>query len=338
MGQLARLLLVGTLTLAACGFDALASGPAEPTANDLRAQGDGGNSASGEGGAPDNHDARVGPPACDPSTDPACLALPDGWRLVAVSSGAGTPPACPQGYEAPLDVGANPTPRADACECGACTITQPPSCSGAVQVMFSPNGQGSCESTSTTQSNNPAGQCASDMYTGDATGDRKKYTMPAPSGGACAPGAVATHTDRVDFTDRARVCDGNRRCSGSACDARVDAPYRACFSHPGGVACPAGFAEKHVVGANVAFDCAGTCGCDVATRSCAPVMNVYNATGCMGTPLSIPIDGTCRTPGFTGSYRSYKVVTTPAATCTNTGGNPLASNVHLTAPTTVCCR
>lgn len=123
MGQLARLLLVGTLTLAACGFDALASGPAEPTANDLRAQGDGGNSASGEGGAPDNHDARVGPPACDPSTDPACLALPDGWRLVAVSSGAGTPPACPQGYEAPLDVGANPTPRADACECGACTIT-----------------------------------------------------------------------------------------------------------------------------------------------------------------------------------------------------------------------
>ena len=333
MGCSARILAVATLGIAACGYNGVASGTGEaPGGAEQRAT----DPAKAEGGAPDNHDARVGPPACDPASDATCLPLPDGWRLVVETPlTTGAAPACPQGYGAASDVGAGPKPRADACDCATCTIAQKPTCAGAVSNSYSYGGN--CGSSSSALGNSPAGQCGTDLYTGDLSTAEERYTMPGPSGGSCSPGAAVAHADRVDFAERARLCDGNSRCSGSTCDARVTPPFRACFSSDGDRACPAGFPEKHVVGASAAFDCASTCGCTVATRTCAPILNLYASATCAGVPHSVPADGVCRS-GFSGSYNSYKVTTAPDATCAPSGGNPVANNVRLDAMTTVCCR
>jgi hypothetical protein len=289
-------------------------------------------------------DTQVGPPACDPQSDPACLPLPVGWTLVAFAafatgSDAGAP-ACPTGLDSASDVGEGPAARPDTCECASCTVTAPNACTGAITHEFSPPA-GMCETAGAPHANNPPGTCLTDLYTGARDGNKEKLTLPAPTGGACAASAPVAHDDRVTFASRSRVCDDTARCSGGTCDARVPAPFVACIASPKQAAdedrdCPAAFPQKHLVGTGAAFTCPSTCTCGV-NRSCSGSVTFYANADCSGGAKLVPADGTCRQPNFVGAYLSYRATTTPATTCTASGSST-ATNARVTAARTICCR
>ncbi|MDB4938939.1 MAG: hypothetical protein JWP87_5911 [Labilithrix sp.] len=285
------------------------------------------------------NDTQSGPPACDTKTDPACLPLPVGWTLVAMASApdAGAP-ACPTGLATASDVGETPSARTDTCQCATCSVTQSASCAGAIAQAF---GGPTCPTAGTSLSNNPPGNCLQDLFTGDRTGGTNKLTLPAPTLGQCTAAAPVLHADRVDFAARSRICDDTGRCSGGFCDARVPAPFVACIASPPSTAdddraCPPDFPQKHLVGAAATFTCGATCACNV-TKSCTGSVTFYSDAACATGAKLVPADGTCRDPGFTGAYLSYKATTTPATTCTVTG-NSTATNARVTPARTVCCR
>jgi hypothetical protein len=280
----------------------------------------------------------TGPPKCDPSTNPECVTLPEGWSFAprAPLAGGEAPP-CPSGTTNASVVQESPTTQAATCTCDTCTVTAPATCSGQVTYSFQTGFACTQAGDPTHYKNVVAGNCYQDLYTGIWAAEQNRFTLPNPSGGACAVNPTA-HADRVTYGERSALCEGGDRCSGGFCDVRVDAPFAVCVARTGDEACPQGFPTKHVVGTGGAdFDC-GTCSCALTRQPCQGAVHHYDDSACTAGEVIIPANGTCGGPNTDGAnFDSYKVVATSTTTC-DTSGNTTATNARMKNPRTVCCR
>jgi len=298
--------------------------------------------APSDGGIQSRDAAHEGPPACDGTKDPSCLALPGGWRLVAVTELNGKVPDCPDGFdgskEGKLDVGEGPSARSDTCACDSCTVTKHVACGNPVFFGYGPG----CKEVGgeTFYTNYPPGTCQTIPSTIGPYPDPMAFTVfPATGGGsgACTPSPPSFHDNRVDWARRMRLCSEIARCSGGVCDARLDPPFRACVAQDGEHSCPDGFPERMVVAEKAAFDCSGSCGCRVMP-GCSATLAHYSDSNCTAGEVAVTADGMCRATPLAGKvFRSYKVTSIPATKCTGTG-TATASNGRLDSPITVCCR
>lgn len=299
-----------------------------------------GSIASDSGPGTDSSEPPVdaGPPACDPKTDVKCMQLPSGWTLAARAPiGNGAPVACPAGMSTQTIVQESPTIGQNGCECANCSVTSPATCNGLVAHATGTNANGCPTAGSTSFFKDPmVGTCYGDVPSGPFT-EANKFTLPAAQGGACNAGAVTAHPERASFGPRSELCDDTSRCSGGFCNAEIAAPFATCVVRSGDQACPAGFGDKHVVGADgAALDC-GACTCNVVRAACTGSVVLYNDPMCLFGGTSVPANGTCGGPDteFDG-FASYKVNATSSTTCTSTAPAPL--NVRMKNARTVCCR
>jgi hypothetical protein len=275
--------------------------------------------------------------------DPACIAegfacvpaVPTGFRIVAFD--ATTRAACPTGFDSSSDVVVDPNTAPAACGC-TCDVGAQPSCvSGSIPASF--GSTSSCASGSGTYTN-VDGACASVNYTILAN---VKTTRLAPTGGTC----VVHPTKNVDpSSGQGRTCAlagpvGAGCAGGGVCTRAPAAPFKACVSQAGDVACPGAYTAKHTVGASVADtrDCSTcTCGPTPVTTCTNTVWNQYTSSDCSGTPVGLVADGNCDPSNAGGAtYRSSKYVATVVASCAAPTPPTPTGIATIVGQGTVCC-
>jgi hypothetical protein len=248
-------------------------------------------------------------------------------------------PACPSGLDDASEVGDSASSSSDVCTCDTCQVTQAASCAGHVTENFDTSGTAACGNAgaATDYDNMPDGTCQTDLYTGARpSAGHTKLTLAAPSGGACAPNPPTVHVEDITLANRSRLCTNTARCAAGVCDGRVPSPFMTCIASPGDVACPAGFAERRVVG-DAAADCT-PCSCSVVRAACTGRVDHFTDNQCMNGVVQVTADGTCRANTWANGsiFLSYKVVATSATTCNP--GTSSTIKVKLANQRTVCCR
>jgi hypothetical protein len=272
----------------------------------------------------------VEPPPCDPTTDPACMPLPEGWTLaVMIPPDAGAPPT---GFSAPSVVRENPAADPGACSCASCTVKTQGTCSGNIKAKYS-SGSG-CGSSDPDLGNKNPGQCEKDIYDGNRGGEHNRFDAPSPQGGSCETNSTLVATKLKSAA--VDIATGAERCDGGVCDARVPAPFRTCLIADSDKACPAGFAEKHVVGDAVTATCGACPACTVST-TCGGTLSIFSDSNCTSGKKTFTF-GVCDDPGLSGSYNSYKYEAAITTNCTAPGGTRDATGVALSHVRALCCR
>jgi hypothetical protein len=349
---------LGLAGLEAPGVDGSASTTTGPDASDLdqASLGDDASSPShpiprGDAGGPGlgSHDAStpdsppVGPAPPDACTNAAgpCVVVPSGWALVAFAPSQAT--SCPAGFDAAPAQNVVEGPQASgACGCGACSVTQPPSCaSGAIAVAYDKDFSGSCDLVAMPSplGNAPAGSCGTDIYQGSYATFDVRYAAPAPSGGACTSPGVQM-SGGVTYASQDRVCQSGgpqaASCDGGVCRPTVAGPYAACIAAPGAVACPPGsLSVAHQVGTSASLSCAD-CSCAV-TASCSGTLTLYTDTTCTTGPYAISTD-VCVGISSAATYKAYEYTGAAAKDVGCQAGTPAAAqSIALADEQTVCC-
>jgi hypothetical protein len=266
---------------------------------------------------------------------------PDGWELVAVATVAGgAPPGCPSGFDDASDVGTNPSATANTCECATCSITKQGVCAGQPNVFVGTAGACGTPAGNASYTNVPTGGCNTDLSTTlDRTNLYVKAKLAPVTPGTCAADPAVPHPERVQMTNRRRVCDETSRCVGNLCDATVPSPFAACLASAkgsGDQGCPAGFPTKLVAGrANVVCN-SNNCDCNASTPDCTGTLTYYKDTACTTGAAVLVADDTCRNPNTSGTYAAYKINATTMTTCTAKGSAP--ATITAADVRTICCR
>jgi hypothetical protein len=328
---------------AADDFDAASSSADATVGDDAAPSEPGPHPDAGDPGAPVSDG---GPPTGSTNNPCAksaagCVAVPAGWTLVAFSPSQAS--SCPTGFDATpsQDVVEGPTP-ASACTCGACSVSQPPSCAaGSIAVNYDSTTVGACDKKANPSplGNSPAGSCGTDLFVGDYSSYVIEYVAPPPSGGACTAHGVPT-TSAVMYASRDRVClpDSAKAasCDGGTCHPALSSPYAACIAAPGDVACPAGpLSVQHKVGTSASVSC-GDCSCSV-TAACSGTLTLYTDTGCTKGPYAIST-GVCVGISSAATYRAYEYTAgSPTNIACQAGAPSAAQSVTLAGPQTICC-
>lgn len=279
----------------------------------------------------------VSAPVVDGCSMAGCFTMPAGFSLVAFGATA-KGAACPSGYTSPSDTVEGATLEANACTCG-CSVTAQPSCAtGKLFGHFDSSGSGVCGSQGGDLANNG---CGTDGFLGPfGPLNEHKYKPAAASGGACSASATKNAT-KLDYAAQGRVCQAATmpECQGKVCPPSAAAPFRVCIGSAGDVACPAGFATKHLLGTSASFTCPANCTCGV-TATCSGKLNYFATGDCSGAVgMFVLVDDACHVTDAAGaSFSSHVYVPNPPANvaCTKTGSSVPAAPA-LSQPTTVCC-
>ncbi len=285
-------------------------------------------------------DSAAPPSGCANSAGP-CVAVPSGWTLVAYAPAQASP--CPTGFDtAPSqDLLEGPNVTA-ACGCGACTVTQQPSCtSGAIAVTYDTDFSGTCNQVAMPSplGNTPAGACGTDIYQGSYAKYDVQYAAPPPTGGACTSAGVQKNGS-VTYASKDRVCQPNdaqaSNCSGGVCQPKISGPYAACIAAPGAVACPAGpLSVAHQAAASAAVTCAD-CSCSV-TSTCSGTLTLYTDTACKSGSYAISTD-VCVGISSAATYKAYEYTgAAPKSVACEAGVPNPAQSVTLAGEQTICC-
>jgi hypothetical protein len=307
---------------------------ADATLDDATVPGPDGSTDAGTNDVVVIPDANDDAPAADagPCTIPpsVCGPIPGPWKLVVYQSTATL--GCPATW-AKTDYAWNPGTQAGACTCG-CKPT-PPTCKPTtLSVTDGANAQCGGGSTSTFAY---AGNCT------NTTLNLKSYLAVGkvvPTGGACAPGAVADPSKLTLTVGRA--CAVPPQCMGDVCANLIPAGFEACVVSPGDVACSVpGFTKRSVVGVGANLACGdGTCACN-ASPSCGGGVDFFGQPNCQnGTKTTtIPADETCNAANFQNgsTVQSVRYVgAQPNAGCAASG--TATTQAVLDKPQTICCR
>jgi hypothetical protein len=252
---------------------------------------------------------------------------------VALTSGA-----CPAGFGFPqVYISAvSASPYTCACNCGGTQV-----CQGS--ILLNQYASGSCAGS-------PMGSTMLNISTacgggGGSIGGGNGYIVsnvvfgPGP---ACSAMPLATNKPNPNETN-VTVCQPNLACTGGACLTAAEQASM-CVSHPGTMACPAGFPTQTVVSLGVSDTrtcsscaCGSTLGCTFQSvlldndYSCG-TGNPYNfteaANTCTAAPSSYPLNATKANAIVTGS-----------GTCAQTAASNPTGTVTLDPATTltVCC-
>jgi hypothetical protein len=260
------------------------------------------------------------------TTAQTCTQVPEGWKLVAVSTQQRT--GCPSGYDAPEDL----VVAGDgvACSC-ACTEAEGGACAA-------PN------SNAQLRVYNAAG-CGSSLgsyfLTGlDAGCFDGSTTMTAyvrvPPANALPPVCNAASAPSKVTNGRACRSQGDP-CDGGLCAARLPAGERLCVTKPGDVTCPAGY-EKKIPSGTSATDTrkCGACTCTPDTLCGSPVVELYSGGQCSKERFAIPANGSCTSADSGAVYGSYRYSGT-APGCQPSVPALLDGGLAFQGPSTVCC-
>jgi hypothetical protein len=270
-----------------------------------------------------------------------CVAVPAGWTLVAFAPSQAS--SCPTGFDTSpsQDVVEGPS-AANACSCGTCSVSQPPTCAaGSIAVSYDSVAVGVCDKPANPSplGNSPAGSCGTDLFQGDYSSYVIEYTAPPPSGGTCTAPGVQT-ASAVTYASKDRLCVPDSAnaagCDGGTCHPDVSGPYEACIAAPGDVACPAGpLSVQHEVGTSAAVACPA-CACSV-TANCSGTLTLYTDTACKKAPYAIST-GVCVGISSASTYHAYQYTAgSPTNIACQAGAPSAAQSVTLAGPQTVCC-
>lgn len=295
-------------------------------------------------------DASIDAPGCVAANGGACVVVPPGWSIVAFSGGRTDP--CPSDFNAASNDVVEAPNAANACSCGACTVTAEPSCDqGTIGATYGFGGFGgggtpTCTMAGTALRIAAGGGCTPYPSTGGpgpSSFTAVEYTPPAPAGGSCSSPGVADPS-QITYGAEERVCAAGaavtQACSGGEpCTGNVDANYMLCIMMPGApVACPSGSAlsTPHWVGQQASLTCSG-CTCAIDTNACTGTIDTFRDGACTTMDSTFRVDGTCQSSFAAANAAAYRYVPDAVdAGCAATGASS-ATNVNLTSPATICC-
>jgi hypothetical protein len=277
--------------------------------------------------------------------DPACAgygcvpAAPGGWSgpIALYDGDPKAVPPCPaehpitayQGHAALLQQPAT---------CGACLCATP-------QVSCTPGtltftGDTACATAQGSAVQPAPGQCGGVVPPAGTKG----YTAAAATAvaGQCAPSGGAKTLPPATWGRAGLACLGGGLGGGCApgtfCSGTPVAPFvpALCIYRSGDVACPAGFADKHLFVDTVVDtrDC-GACTCGAPRVGCDATTQLYAGAACAGQALDVVDDGSCTMAA--GSVASIKVVVSTTGGCPPGGGQPTGSLAEGSQKTTACC-
>jgi hypothetical protein len=248
-----------------------------------------------EAGTDAGPDGPIGADAGECPGTSSCVAVPDGWELVAFDRLDRKD--CGNGYAQPTDIESVDDP----CTCN-CAETAPAGCGGAPSLSLRTDN--TCV-TSTgiyyTLTAADAGTCL-DLAIGggtpftpsDGQGLRNRRT---PTAAVC--GTASSAPTKVAA---GRVCkSAGTKCSVGTCAEPAPPGTALCVSKAGDQACPSGFARKNRAGSAVATD---TVACGPCT--CAPSpppdcndeqLDLFTSTDCTTGEVSIPANVCVRADG-----------------------------------------
>lgn len=280
------------------------------------------------GQGPNGPDAGVdaqAPSLCAGELADCAEQVPAGWKRVGFAADRAS--ECGGGFSA-LDVLADPVPAANACACGGCMITAPPSCMGDVYLAYD-NGFGQCGTPGITIHEDEKGKC---MGLTAKLQEHIKGTTPLPGGGACA--LTATADDGAISATDARVCvPSNPACEGQLCAS--GGAFTECIVTDGPQDCPQGpFQVKHLIGSSTSTSCS-PCGCEVEA-TCSGTFTIFSDSSCKDNALPLTLNNKCQptTPGV--QIKSYTYEHVPSVACKTSV--PSTPTLTVNEPQTLCCR
>jgi hypothetical protein len=287
---------------------------------------DGAAEAEASGAGPDGADGAqedvVVTDGASCASDACAIAAPSGWNLVAFSNMQHV--ACPAGLTK-TDIVEQPVAQPNACTCGGCTQTAPPSCSsGNLASSFDLGGQ-KCATPGVSFA---ASGC--NLFGLPLNGDIA-LTAPTPMNGSCTS-TMTTDSSKVMAMDE-RICTPPLDQCALACGP-LPPPYQTCIMTPGTVACPF-TATQHVVGTGVNVTCAPSCPCTVSATSCKGQLTFYQNANCTGQTAAFQDDGSCQGDNFNPA--SYMYAGTPQGTKCTPGPAPAGMATVAGTVMTVCC-
>lgn len=265
-------------------------------------------------------------PIPDGSNCGACgTPAPAGFHYVSYSADRNA--ACPAGATT-IDVLSN---LGDSIACTCPCKVAPPDCAVGNLVRasdFDPS-TATCNQTGTVLSA-AAPTCTPFQNFQIGLGNHIKVGPPAVVGVCSAEGKPDLASLKAN---RARVCDAPAECSGIVCGG----PKR-CVAQAGDVACPAGFANKTLVGGTVTAKCEA-CGACKADVQCDGTLTFFSDAACTTGQVDMAADSACvPRPQNSGGviYHAYIYKgSVKSATCTppaDTKGVP-----SLDGTASVCC-
>ena len=254
-------------------------------------------SGSAGGGGDGGSGGAGGQPVCEEQCPDV---VPAGWVRVGYAPDRSTP--CPSGF-LEADIMTDAAIQADACTCGACQVTTPPSCDAGAVKTYNTSPSGTCNEAGLILANSPAGQCAKIFPNGEpaSAGTSFEGAPPPPVGGACSR-AAALDTSKVQWAE-GRICLPME----TTCDSEVCAgiaPFSECVLSEGNKQCPAPFSTRYVTGTNDDVKCEA-CGCTLSS-ACKGTLTVYTDKTCTAGGFDLPVDGFCYAVSSPYSYYTYK--------------------------------
>ena len=240
--------------------------------------------------------------------------LAQGAVLVPAEGGA-----CPPGTTETI-VQTNPQALASACGCGACTVTQEPSCAGA-NFVWTWGGSSSCTDGPAAYNVTADNACVQIFGSNTGLAAYNKWDR-LPAGGTCT--APPAPTDAGVTATAVRQCVPNpTACPSPSTSDRVCVP-----ADPDGGACSGTFSVPLVVGDQTTVTC-GACSC---TRTGQCHVEYHGNSTCTDKRYERNADGTCIA---TGSPSMQRIKVYPTSLVCNT--TPGSATAGLANQRTLCC-
>ena len=273
-------------------------------------------------------------PSC--GTGNVCVApLPAGWAWAVYAPDSR--PGCAGGYSSPTSVEEGIDAGAPVCGCG-CTTTNPTCNTGNLTITEGNNT--ACNNTVAGQTDTAAGGCNALGASINPAGGMVSVTGPTPAGGSCTANPSQT-IPAVGYDHQGQTCGftgtpGDAGCDGGNVCVPNPAPFAACVSQAGNVACPTGFPNQHLVGTAVddTRSCSG-CSCTFDAGACTGTVTFATDGMCKKGKQNITANGTCQAAGGAGLF-TYDYAPSTTASCA-AGTASADGGVGFTAVTTVCC-
>lgn len=262
-------------------------------------------------------------------------AAPDGWSgpYVAKLGNGSEPPACDGDFATTSYVG-HDSPSADPMSC-ACSCGSPSAPCGQPTPSF--YSDSSCSNA-----------CTIDLSLTllcipllQGCSKYAKFEPGAPGAGSCTP-SVTKSKPPVAWGSSVRLCGAMDTTKADCEDGKVCQPSAQtqvrCVSHPGQLACPAGFPVAHEFyeGVTDTRSC-NSCSCGAASgMTCEEVgVRAYSDLLCSTAPTTTTSTGSCEPLG-SKKMLSYIPGNATGGSCAPSGGEPTGAVAPAT-PTTVCC-
>jgi len=124
-------------------------------------------------------------------------------------------------------------------------------------------------------------------------------------------------------------------CSGSP--PALPQGFAACITSPGDVACPTSspFSTRSLVAVSQTLVCSACSSCAVTSTCSDPTVTFFSDYLCANPVATLPADGSCTQPGWTGTIAGVEYHAQVTGGCAASGSS---ATFEPGSPQTLCCR